>query len=393
MKKTTVLILSAMLFFLTANADEGITFFNGTFKEALVKAKNEKKLLFLDCYAVWCGPCKWMAAHVFTNDTVADFFNKNFISLASDMEKGEGLELAKTYSVKNYPTYIWLDENGKQIQRSVGSATASAFLTIAGNAMNPQKNLAYYREQYLADNRKPEFLLDYAHALSAAYDMSYQTIADEYFRSVPAEELSSEQNWKTILEFTPNINSYVYSAITKSPQKFYDRYGKDSVQHVLDDLALRSLDFAAQQKDSALFAKANTQLQKSSSKEVLTKAAEKELNYYKATKNMSKYTSASSQYVPKYFFNDAKTLNAICWTYFQRVDDKAKLAESEKWIAQSVKLDDAYYNTDTYANILHKEGKIKEAIEMTKHSIELAKKSGEDYSSTQDLLNELEKAR
>src|SRR2546423_6543664 len=125
MKKTLILIFSAMLYFTTLHAEQGTVFFNGTFKEAQVIAKQEKKLLFLDCYTTWCGPCKWMTAHVFTNDTVANFFNKNFVCLASDMEKGEGLELAKTYSVKNYPTYIWLDESGKQIQRSVGSTTVS----------------------------------------------------------------------------------------------------------------------------------------------------------------------------------------------------------------------------------------------------------------------------
>jgi thiol-disulfide isomerase/thioredoxin len=393
MKKISYLTLMALLTFTSVKAEQGIQFFEGTFKDALAKAKSEKKLLFLDCYATWCGPCKWMAAHVFTNDSVAEFFNKNFINVASDMEKGEGLELAKTYSVKNYPTYIWMDENGKQVQRSVGSTSAEAFISIASDAMNPQRNLAHLKEQYLADNRKPEFLLEYAQALKTAYDMSYQVIADEYFRSVSKEELVNEKNWNTVLEFTPNIDSYIYSYISKNQQTFNQRYGKDSVQHVLDDLALRSVDYAGQQKDSALFEKATAILKQSSNTETLKSMAKGELNYYKRTGNWNKYASTAHEYVPKYFFNDANMLNAVCWTYFQRIDDKKQLAEAEKWIAQSVKLENAYYNTDTYANILHKEGKHKEALEMTKHSIELAKKAGEDYSSTQELLNEIQKVQ
>src|ERR1700741_2052577 len=102
MKKYLILI-TILLSFNSSRAEEGIQFFNGTFKEAQVKAKQENKLIFLDCYATWCGPCKWMASHVFTNDTVANFFNRTFVCVAQDMEKGEGLELAKTYSVKNYP--------------------------------------------------------------------------------------------------------------------------------------------------------------------------------------------------------------------------------------------------------------------------------------------------
>ena len=39
-------------------AANGIKFFKGTFSEALVKAKQENKILFVDFYAVWCVPCK-----------------------------------------------------------------------------------------------------------------------------------------------------------------------------------------------------------------------------------------------------------------------------------------------------------------------------------------------
>lgn len=44
-------------------------------KKIVKKAKKEKKLIFVDCYTSWCGPCKMLAKDVFTRDTVADFFN------------------------------------------------------------------------------------------------------------------------------------------------------------------------------------------------------------------------------------------------------------------------------------------------------------------------------
>ena len=78
--------------------------------------------------------------------------------------------------------------------------------------------------------------------------MNCQVVADEYFKKLPADQLTNAMNWKMIVEFTPNINSYIYNTISTSPQPFYDKYGKDSVQHTLDDLALKSISFAAQQK-------------------------------------------------------------------------------------------------------------------------------------------------
>src|SRR5690242_9585055 len=119
MKKVLTLTVLVVSVLFIARAEEGIQFFEGTLSEALNKAKAEKKILFLDCYTTWCGPCKWMAAHVFTNDTVYNYFNKTFVCYKLDMEKGEGIDAARQYKVKNYPTYLWIDATGKQLHRSV----------------------------------------------------------------------------------------------------------------------------------------------------------------------------------------------------------------------------------------------------------------------------------
>lgn len=43
---------------LLGTASAQITFFEGTFEDAMAKAKKEKKNLFVDFYADWCEPCK-----------------------------------------------------------------------------------------------------------------------------------------------------------------------------------------------------------------------------------------------------------------------------------------------------------------------------------------------
>jgi uncharacterized protein YyaL (SSP411 family) len=59
------------------------------------KAKKENKLIFVDAYASWCGPCKLMVKNIFPLKTVGDYYNSHFINAKIDMEKGEGIELAK----------------------------------------------------------------------------------------------------------------------------------------------------------------------------------------------------------------------------------------------------------------------------------------------------------
>ena len=62
-----------------------IAFEKSTLQEALNKASSVGKLVFVDCYTEYCGPCKTMDALVFTLDSVADFFNSTFVNVKLDM--------------------------------------------------------------------------------------------------------------------------------------------------------------------------------------------------------------------------------------------------------------------------------------------------------------------
>lgn len=112
----------------------GIVFFNGNWKQALNKAKAEKKIIFLDAYASWCGPCKVMARKTFRNSDVAKFYNKNFINIAMDMEKGEGPTLARRYPLNAYPTLMFINAKGELVAKAVGYYKAEAFLELGKKA-------------------------------------------------------------------------------------------------------------------------------------------------------------------------------------------------------------------------------------------------------------------
>src|ERR1700732_4317180 len=78
-----------MLLFLPfmANA-QGIKFEeNMSWAQIQAKAKAEHKYIFMDCYATWCGPCKWMNAQIFPQKEVGDFFNSHFVNVAIQMDR------------------------------------------------------------------------------------------------------------------------------------------------------------------------------------------------------------------------------------------------------------------------------------------------------------------
>ncbi len=99
----------------------GIEFYKGTWDAALKKAAKEDKFIFLDAYASWCGPCKIMAKHTFTDEAVGAFFNANFINYKMDMEKdADGRRLSAKYKLQAYPTLYFVDGNEELVHQELG---------------------------------------------------------------------------------------------------------------------------------------------------------------------------------------------------------------------------------------------------------------------------------
>ncbi len=72
-----------------------------------------------------------MAKKYFTLETVGKEFNKNFICLKVDAEKGEGPTLAKKYAVRAYPTLVFTDPSGKELKRVMGMKNEAQLLELA----------------------------------------------------------------------------------------------------------------------------------------------------------------------------------------------------------------------------------------------------------------------
>ena len=107
---------------------EGMKFENLSFAEVLKKAKQENKLVFLDCYTTWCGPCKKMSNQVFPLKAVGDFMNARFVNVKIDMETEEGRELGKRYGVKSFPTMFLLNAEGEVLSQIVGAQSPDVFV-------------------------------------------------------------------------------------------------------------------------------------------------------------------------------------------------------------------------------------------------------------------------
>lgn len=110
--------------------EEGIQFHQGTWEEALQLAKKENKLVFLDIYASWCGPCKMLKRNTFSNAEVGHFYNESFVNVAIDGERGEGPALMQKYQVSSFPSLFFLDGDGILVRREIGYRNPDDFLKL-----------------------------------------------------------------------------------------------------------------------------------------------------------------------------------------------------------------------------------------------------------------------
>lgn len=331
----------------------GMNFFEGSWNDVLTAAKTQNKYIFVDAFADWCGPCKWMVKNVFTTEAAGNFYNENFIMYKFDMEKGEGVDFAKKYEVRVYPTYLYFNPDGEIVHRSVGSKPVEKFIEDGKNALDPAKQFLSMQKKYEQGERSESFLYDYVHALANANQKEelISEAANAYLGTQKQEDYTTDRNWE-VIQLISDINSPAFKYLEQNRDKFAAKFGNANVD--------MKISFTKMQD-------------------------------YEKNRKWDDYAKVTSEFVDKYAMADAGMLNNFAWTFYEKIDDKNMLKKAEKWAKKSVELDKQYASTDTYASLLYKLGKYEKALKYINEAIELAKKSNEDYSGSLEIKKKIEK--
>ncbi|WP_298368223.1 thioredoxin fold domain-containing protein [uncultured Lutibacter sp.] len=175
MKK--IILLTITLFSLTVSAQK-INWMS--FEEAIMAQKETPKKIFVDAYTVWCGPCKMLDKNTFQNKDVVKYVNENYYAVKFNAEGNETInfkgntftnpnfnpkssgrnsphELSNHFSIRAYPTLLFLDEDANFITPLPGYKTPKQLelylklfktddykkITAQGDWENYQENFTY----------------------------------------------------------------------------------------------------------------------------------------------------------------------------------------------------------------------------------------------------------
>lgn len=123
-----LLLITAALLLGATTVRAQVRFETGSTDKVREMALKADKLVFIDLYATWCGPCRLMERNVFSRGNVGEFMERYFVAAKYDVDQTTGKALSKQYGVRSIPTYLIFDTSGELLARIQGASDADTFL-------------------------------------------------------------------------------------------------------------------------------------------------------------------------------------------------------------------------------------------------------------------------
>jgi len=94
---------------------------------ALKQAQATNKLVVVDFFATWCGPCRAMERNTFADEKVRQRL-ADFVPVKIDVDKQA--QISARYGIEAMPTTMILDSQGKPLATSVGYLKPAEYLAV-----------------------------------------------------------------------------------------------------------------------------------------------------------------------------------------------------------------------------------------------------------------------
>jgi thiol-disulfide isomerase/thioredoxin len=346
-----------------------MNFETGTWAQVLAKAKAQDKPIFVDFYAVWCGPCKAMAKNVFTDPAVGDFYNQKFLAYKIDAEKEEK-ELVSSVGIEAYPSLIYFDSDGNVIGRNVGALDGPGFTQFGQQMLASRealKKLPELKAKYEANPKDEQATAAYLALLMQAGRIDEaKPLAIQLLPTVPAAELIKPEYWAMINQFATDYNGREFRHVMANAAQFQQAYGPAFNEYMMgrvDDM----LTTAIQNKDAVLLQLAKdtyfgvAQLNDPSQKPKEYYELAIQMFYCSGTNDWPCQFAATTQWIEAYQAKNQQELLKKSLEVAEKFKSPQQLAKAEEWSQKALALEDNAIANYAYAVVLEKGNKNVEA--------------------------------
>lgn len=374
-------------------AQQRLAFDESGFQSVMAKGKAQNKIVFYMLYAEWCPHCNKMKAEVFTDKKVIDFMTANFVCAWQDAETGEGPALRKKLNTRNFPYFVFLDNQNRIVYAVSGELTSEELIREATAALDPKQQIPYLEQQFLADPGNPDKCLALLLTMRKGYDrQAVHPIAHAYFNTVPDEMMVSSTNWKIMANGVADIESREFQYLMQHQKEFAKVSSAERVDRKIMNAITEAMQVFATGTDTVAYFRKRDGLKAMATPKIDSLVFRYDIEMLSRTANKKAYREATAQNVKRFAWNSPQLLKEISKKYAEYFTEPAILADAILWNDRAIALDNSVDNRLTKARLYYRMGRKKEALETAREARALAENYGFSTADADALISAYEKS-
>lgn len=209
-------------------------------------AIQENKPVFVDIYATWCGPCKWMDANVFASEAAGEYLNKEFINVKLDGESEFGRVFAMKSGLSAYPSLFIFNSEQKLMNMLVGAKPWEELQPSLASTLEYYPVLELLQNKFesgvLAKEEYPRFVIalremgkdEYGSAVAESYRMKFlgeDKLTSEDIRVLAFFTEVQSGNWARLIADVPLLKQ----ALAEDLEEFIDHILTQSIERAVEN--------------------------------------------------------------------------------------------------------------------------------------------------------------
>jgi len=226
-----ITVSTLLLFYaLSGHTQTGITF-NKDFSNAFIKARQEKKKVFIYFYADNCPACDYMSSE-FANKSIGDLYNKSFVSYKYN-GNAAGKRVAQYYGVYSFPTMLFVASDGDPVYSLRGAREGKEIFDAGKMARRNGRDIKKQMDKmYKDDKTDTDHLYNY---------IEYQMVRGNFSKAnkLSKEYLNLRENidkgeWMNfVLDYANDNTTHAHKLLLEERELFYKQFGKEIVDPII----------------------------------------------------------------------------------------------------------------------------------------------------------------
>lgn len=378
MKKISLFYSLLYILYCQGLVAQPLTIIEQDYNQAKSLAAEQQKLLLIDFYTTWCGPCKLLDKQVFQDSNTSKKIAGDFIVLRYNAEKDSVYQLTKKHHIGMYPSAVILNAQERVVHQQYGTGGGDKELVV---------NYLAFLAKAKSLHRNGFFIK----GVSTATQMDYPSFYANYINRTEIKNIKkmTDQYWDTLSNLKGEIPFKVFCYFGGGNEKqnqyflqhkkeFEKLFGETDVNFatsmIISDKAfgaLQSVNRAA--FDSAMTLVKTYQAGKDAKRYIefmeqrMLQAEGRWADAYTYLESLKKKKRASGEDIIRF-----------CDAAFNKCEDKAVLGKSLVWMKAVADREPGYENLALYGRLLFKTGHKEESLDIMKKAIEAGKQMNED---------------